>query len=229
MHIAICDDEQKELLHLKTLVNKYDSGIDVSLFSSAESMLNGIKKRCSDIILLDIEMEGMNGFAAAKELADMKNPPLVIFVTNSGEYTYRGYEVDAFRYLPKPVSYEVLAQDLSAAIAKVSSQKFAFKVDGCSHVIPINDILYFETSGHNLITHTKMTEFECRMNLSDAEISLPGNAFASPYKGYLVNLDHVGTVDKKDITLTNGVKVPLSRGRKKEFEQALFRFVRRLR
>ena len=228
MRVAICDDERDELLHLQELVNKYDSSIDVALFQSAEDLLCGIKERRCDIILLDIEMDGMNGFAAAKKLSEMKNPPLVMFVTNSGEYTYRGYEV-AFRYLPKPVSYAELAKDMSAASGKVSSQKFTITADGRSHVMPINDIFYFEAFGHNLVVHTKRNDFECRMKLSDAEASLPGNAFASPCKGLLVNLDCVDSLGGKELLLTNDVKIPLSRGRKKEFEQALFRFVRRSR
>jgi len=139
MHIAICDDEKNELLHLRALVNKYDSSIEVSLFPSAESLLAELKKRQYDIILLDIVMDGINGYAAAEKLAGMQNPPLVIFVTNSGEYTLRGYEVAAFRYLTKPVSYAVLVKALSAAIAKISPQKFTITAGGCDYVIPINE------------------------------------------------------------------------------------------
>jgi len=215
-------------LYLQALVKKYDSSVGVSLFTSAEGLLEAIKRLSIDIILLDIEMDGMNGFTAAKKLVSMQNPPLVIFVTNSGEYTYRGYEV-AFRYLPKPVSYAVLADVLSAAVARITSQKFTIISDGRSYVIPINDILYFETFGHSLIVHTMKNDFECRMKLSEAEALLPGNSFASSHKGYLVNLDYVDTVEDNELSLTLNVRIPISRRRKQEFEQALFRFVRRSR
>ena len=149
-----------------------------------------------------------------------------MFVTNSGEYTYLGYEV-AFRYLPKPVDYAVLSEVLSAAIAKIAPQKFAIIADGRSHIIPIDNILYFEVFGHRLIVHTKKSEFECRMNLSEIEAALPGNTFAKPHKSYLVNLDSVNTVGEKELTLTGDMRIPISRRRKQEFEQALYRFVRR--
>jgi len=226
MHIAICDDEQKELLLLQALVNQFDSSLEISLFPSARSLLETIKKQRCDIILLDIEMDGMNGFAAAEKIAKMRNPPLVVFVTNSGEYTYRGYEV-AFRYLPKPVSYSALANALAAAVAKISSQKFTITANGCYHVIPINDVLFFETFGHRLVVHTIGNIFECGMQLSEVEASLPGNTFASPHKGYLVNLDYVSTVNENSLSLTDETQIPISRRRKQEFEQALFRFVRR--
>jgi len=226
VRIAICDDEQRELSLLQGFVKKFNSCIDVSLFLSTESLLDGINKQPCDIILLDIEMDGLNGFAAAKKLADINNPPLVVFVTNSSEYTYRGYEV-AFRYLPKPVGYAILAEVLSAAIAKIAPYKFTINTNGCSHVIPINEILYFESFGHNLAVHTKANEFVCRMKLSEVEALLPVNNFATPHKSYLVNLDFVNTVAENELSLTVGVKIPISRRCKQEFEQVLFRFVRR--
>jgi len=228
VRIAICDDERKDLMHLQALVNKYDSSIAVSSFESAESLLGGVKEQHCDIILLDIEMDGMNGFTAAEVLSTMKNPPLIVFVTNSGEYTYRGYEV-AFRYLPKPVNYAVLADVLSAAIRKISSQKITITVEGSSHVLPIDSIHYFESFGHNLTVHTTAKDYICRTKLNEVESLLPGNSFASPHKGYLVNLDYVDTVGEDSLSLSNDVIIPISRRKKQEFERALFRFVRRSR
>ena len=66
---------------------------------------------------------------AEKKLVEMENPPLIIFVTNSGEYTYRGYEV-AFRYLPKPVAYETLEDVLNDAVDKIAPQKFSITENG---------------------------------------------------------------------------------------------------
>ena len=226
MHIAICDDEQKELLHLQTLVTKFDSCINISLFPSAESLLASITEQHCDIVLLDIEMDGLDGFTAAKKLKSIQNPPLIIFVTNSGEYTYRGYEV-AFRYLPKPVSYAVLEEVLSAAVAKIAPQKLTINANGHTFVINVSDILYFEAFGHSLVAHTKGDSFECKMKLGEVAALLPPFSFDSPHRGYLVNLDFVDTVREKELLLSCGIQIPVSRRRRKEFEQALFRFVRR--
>jgi len=163
---------------------------------------------------------------AEKKLVEMENPPLIIFVTNSGEYTYRGYEV-AFRYLPKPVAYETLEDVLNDAVDKIAPQKFSITENGRTYVLPISDILYFETSGHTIALHSKNRKYECRMKLSDVEALLPRNAFCSPHKSYLVNLDFVNVVNECELSPTNNEKIPISRRRKKDFEQALFCFVRR--
>ena len=225
MHIAICDDEKKELLFLQALVNKFDPTISTYLYKSAEDMFNGLKTQPCDIVLLDIEMDGMNGFKAAEILNKMENPPLVIFVTNSGEYLHRGYKV-AFRYVPKPVGYERLAENLADAIKQVTPLKITISTSGRTYVLPINDIIYFESFRHNLMVYTKNEKIESRMTLSKVETLLPNHLFASPYKGYLVNLKHVKKINADELLLANKLKTPLSRGQKKKFEQALFKYVR---
>ena len=228
MHIAICDDERKERLYLQSLISRFDSSIKTSLYESAEEMFDGLQTQKCDIILLDIEMNGMNGFDAAKELASTENPPLIIFITNSDEYTHRGYEV-AFRYLPKPVEYEELSKYIAAAAAKIAPQKITVLADGRTHVLAINDIMYFETFGHNLAVHTKKEKIETRMKLSDAEAMLPNHFFAAPHKGYLVNLEFVDKSEAKELVLTNKIRIPLSRRRKRDFEQSLYKYVREFR
>jgi DNA-binding LytR/AlgR family response regulator len=222
----ICDDESRELSHLQGLVKEYDVNIEVALFLSSENLLDGANKQQFDIVLLDIEMDGLNGFAAAKMLIDMQNPPLIVFVTNSGEYTYRGYEV-AFRYLPKPVCLSILSDALTAAYAKIAPYKFTINSNGCSFVVPINEIFYFESFGHRTIVHTKENTYDCRMKLSEAEALLPDNTFAAPHKSYLVNLDFVDTIRENEISISGEIRIPVSRRYKQQFEGALFRFVRR--
>jgi len=228
MRIAICDDENKELLHLKSHVIQFEPGLAISLFLSAGDLISEAQKNPFDIVLLDIEMDKLNGFDAAKRLKQMDNPPLIIFVTNSGEYTIRGYEV-AFRYLAKPVEFSILTKYLSAAFAEIAPEKFTVKENGLSCVLPISEIYYFEKFKHHLILYTKTVDYQCRMTLAEAEESISGNSFATPHKGYLVNLAHISSVGEACLTLTNGRTVPLSRRHKLEIERALFNYVRKQR
>lgn len=226
MRIAICDDEQKELLYLQNLVKKHDAYADILLFLSAESMLNSMENQQCDLVLLDIEMDEINGFAAAKKLVGMHNPPLIVFVTNSREYTYRGYEV-AFRYLLKPVNYSTLSDVLSAAKARVEPYKLKLSTNGYSHIISIYEISHFESFGHNLVVHTKASEFTCKMKMSEVEALLPDDTFAAPHKSYLVNLDFVNTIGENELSLIGEIRIPISRRYKQQFENTVFKFVRR--
>lgn len=226
MRIAICDDEPEELSHLQELVKKYDAHIDVSLFLSAESLLDSIERQRCDVVFLNIEMGGLNGFDAAKKLTGMRDPPLIAFVTNSGEHVYRGYGV-AFKYMIKPISFQDLSEALSAAKDKIKPYKFIISINGRTHIIPICEISHIESSGHKLAVHTKSGMFDCRMKLGEAEELLPSSAFAAPHKGYLVNLDFVHISGKNEVFLVDGIRIPVSRRCRHGFEDALFRFVRR--
>lgn len=84
-----------------------------------------------DLVILDIEMPGINGYAAAVRLRSMQRKPLVIFLTNNMAYTLRGYGV-AFRYLTKPIQPELLHFVLDAAIREIQANRFIFQ-RGLSH------------------------------------------------------------------------------------------------
>ena len=226
IRIGICDDDSKDLEYVKSLVTKYDPSFELFEFQSAENLLRSIKKQQLDIIFLDIRMDGINGFQAAKKLSETHHPPLIIFVTNSIKHSFRGYEVSAFRYLPKPIDYEMFANYLSAAIAKIIPQKIPISVDSKTHIISVFDIIYVESSGHNLIIYTTKEKFISRMRLIDAEAILPKNLFAKPHKSYLVNLGFVYIIETEEVVLASKQKIPLARGRKGDFERALDTFVR---
>jgi DNA-binding LytR/AlgR family response regulator len=176
-------------------------------------------------------MNGMDGFTAAKKIARMENPPLVVFVTNSDQYTTLGYGV-VFNYLIKPVSFDKLSEIINAVKAEITPKKITIEADGHSYVLQKKDILYVETFGHHQIIHTinpNMRELKPRMKLSEIEASLTDCAFVKPHKSFIVNLEYVDSVENNALNLTNNIKIPLSRRRKLEFEQALNRFVWRHR
>ena len=112
IHIAICDDEQAEIDYLSTLVNQWASrkGVAIQLneFPSAESFLFAYEGQHTDILLLDIEMGGMDGVTLAKKIRLMNKEVQIIFVTGYMEYIADGYDVEALHYLLKPVSEEKL-------------------------------------------------------------------------------------------------------------------------
>jgi DNA-binding LytR/AlgR family response regulator len=226
MKLAICDDDQTDLLRLRDLIRQYDADLDVTLFSSADALLRAFQTEFFDLIFLDIEMEAPNGYDAAVRLMQQEDKPLIVFVTNSGEYTLRGYGI-AFRYLPKPVTYEVLAPILTIALEQLTPQKLAIPANGTTQILSFREIQYLEVNDHDLHLHTSTSDYCFRGNLRDWEAQFPPGWFAKPHKSFLVNLSAVDHVDAKAVTLTNGAVLPLSQRNRKPFEAALLQFIRR--
>lgn len=228
MRVAICDDEEKDLLALKDAVYSFDlsGSMEVCAFSSAAALYEAEKRKKFDIAILDIEMEPPNGYDIAKRLIEDDPAPIIIFLTNSMAYTLRGYGV-AFRYLAKPIDQTQLNSALSAAVNEVSAKRFVFSMDGSSHVIRMEDIYYFEVFNHHTILHTMDQAYAFRATLKEIMKELPVGYFGSPHQSYIINFSHIKTAMAKEIHLTNGAIVPVSRRKQQEFDNQLRTYLRR--
>lgn len=228
MHIAICDDEALDLADLHSILRQYDlkKQFHISAFSSAAELLQSAKDVSYDIAILDIEMPSPNGYEAALELAKQPSPPLILFATNSMDYTIRGYGL-AFRYIPKPLTLEKLSPALDAAVREIYADRFAFSVDGVSHVLPMKDIYYIEVYNHVTTLHTMDDEYSLRATIKELLPRLPQGYFGMPQQSYIVNFTHIKTATTQEIVLTNGVRIPVSRRRQADFIRQLHHYLGR--
>ena len=226
MRIAVCDDEREAVEYLAGLVQTFDRLAEWAVFSDADSLLRAMETERADIVLLDIGMEGLNGYEAARRLKDLDSPPLVIFTTRSGDYAVRGYEV-AFRYLQKPINYEDFNRAMAAAYDKLAPRRLAVPGRLGETLLDVDRILYLESANYVTRIVTETETYTVRRSLKSMETELAGAGFARCHAGYLVNLDRVRSVAGGQLTLTDGTPIPVSRQRKKAFEQALMAFLRR--
>ena len=109
--IAFCDDEPVQLIYLEQLVKRWESQkgsrCEVTYYKSAEEMLfENPESFPFDLLLLDIELEKMNGIALAKKIREKDDSIMLAFLSNRKEYVFEGYEVQAIRYLLKPLQEE---------------------------------------------------------------------------------------------------------------------------
>lgn len=228
MHIMICDDDPLDLEKAFQMIKEYDvSGqLRVSTCLQAKELLNKGTSPSYDIVLLDIEMESPNGYEVAKQLIAWPSPPVIIFVTQSSEYTLKGYGI-ALRYLQKPLSKEKLEEAMDAAVQEASAHKFCFVSEDMTVGIPFREILYIEMFGHYAVIHASTAEYRIRSTLKEIQSKLPQGYFANPHKSILVNLEHVRCASNSQIILDNGGTVPISRRRQQEFNMTFYRFLER--
>src|SRR5690606_5707367 len=77
--------------------------------------LDWLQKNHADIMLLDIQMPGMDGLEVAAKVRQLENPPVIIFCTAYDEYALEAFRVQALDYILKPVSPEELTRALNRA------------------------------------------------------------------------------------------------------------------
>lgn len=228
MRIALCDDEATELKALEQLCEQYDAAkkFEIIAFSSAAALWKAAEKKRFDVILLDIEMEKPTGFEVAQELVKHENPPIIIFATKSQAYCVRGYGI-AFRYLVKPIQWDDFRDAIDAATMEIEANRLMLDVDNGKCLIPVRDILYIETYDHSTIVHTTRHSYTVRIPLSELVSRLPRRSFVSPQKSYLVNMYYILSTTPKDVTLTSGAVIPISRRKRTEFNECLNAFLGR--
>lgn len=227
MRIAICDDDPKDLAALSHYLKNYNaSGLDIYEFVKSKDLLLSIKAVTYDIVFLDIEMPAPNGYETALSLKKLMPNALIIFLTNSIEYTLRGYGL-VFRYLTKPIDRRILYSVLDTAIKEVTANRFVFTAEGTARIIRLEEIYYIEVFNHYIILHTVDREYPFRATLKDVLSQLPAGYFGMPHQSYIVNFAHIKTATSSDLHLTNGSTIPISRRRQKDFTEQFYLYLGR--
>ena len=226
--IAICDDRQTDRDYLSSLLNEWAAGVghmvQTRLFSSAEAFLFCYEEdKTWDMLLLDVEMDGMNGVTLAKTVRRDNRTVQLIFVTAYSEYIAEGYEVSALHYLMKPISKDKLFAVLDRAAEQCVKNGRFLTLDQPKEMIrlPLYEIRYLEASQNYVTIHGENGQkFTVRHTLGELERELDDRFFRTG-RSYIVNLACIRKVTRSDIHLRDGEVLPLPRGMYKSLNQAI--------
>ena len=233
MRIAICDDEEQFRAGLRALITKLIGDLDpeINSFHDGHDLLAEFDRKPYDIVFLDIEMPEMDGITLARTLRSRSSEVLIVFLTGHVEYAIEGYEVNALRYLTKPVKVEKLREVLNYVNSQNSTQRqLVVREDGNELVVNLSDIVYFEAQDQYVRICTVNGDHLVRYNISDFEDQLKDDGFFRTHRGYLVPLARIKKLVKTDVILDSGngeSSVPVSRGNTKMLKEALYSFVER--
>lgn len=216
IQVCICDDSPEERASINALVRDWSrrSGTDVSIteFPTAEAFLFGYEDLAPDIVLLDIEMSGMNGVELAKRLRAENKLIQIAFITGYSEYIAEGYEVAALHYLLKPVSPEKLFTTLDRAMERLETdgRKIVLETSAETVLLPIYEIRYIEVIKNYITIHAE-SDYIIKKTLKEMEGELDGR-FLRVGRSYIVNLRFISRVTRTEIFLRGGGSIPLPRG-----------------
>lgn len=225
-NIAIVEDEVEEAETLRAYFSRYTeeyhTTFTITHFLSAEVFLNRYRP-VYDLVLMDICLPRTSGMDAAAQLRRVDQSVPIIFVTNMAQFAVKGYEVDAFDFVVKPVSYANFALKIHRLMGKLAARREGeVLVTQSDHMIrlPASQIKYIEISGHRMVYHTTGGEVNAYGNLKEAEAALDPAIFARCNSCYLVNLNYVQAIQGHTV-LVGGDALQISRPRRKAFVQAL--------
>lgn len=228
MRIAVCDDEELFRIEFKSVLDKVliNAEYDIDTFSGGSSLYEAFLKNPFDLVFLDIEMPGIDGITLAKRLRAVSENVQIVFLTSHIEYALEGYEVNALRYLVKPVDMNKLSEVLKyIQDKKNNSRQIMIKQEGEDIVIDISDIIYMESMDKNVRIVTSKSEYITRYNISDYEEELKNSGFLRIHRGYLISLSKVKKIVKNDVIMDGDISLPVSRSNIKTLKDALYAYV----
>jgi two-component system, LytTR family, response regulator len=208
LRAVVVDDEAIARRHLVRLLARHDSLEVVGQAANGIEALSVIRELQPDLLFLDVEMPGMDGFQLLRELPKQ---PIVVFTTAHDRYALAAFKENSVEYLLKPVGSE----DVDRAVRKVSAlaaaagpdqqviEKVLLQLKAQTQkqiLLPVRDVLrpvrldqivYLEARDKSTIIYTLEGTFQTETSLADLESRLPADDFIRIHRQHIVNVKFI--------------------------------------
>lgn len=230
----IIDDESLAIAELEILLKTFPSIEIVGTSEKASEAIQLTNALKPDLIFLDINMPGMNGFEL---LTNLDEVPEVIFVTAYDEYAIKAFEVNALDYLLKPVNPDRLSDAIKRLEKRISREDKAPKEDRLTldkkifikdgekcFFVPVADIFLLESEGNYVKVYFEDKKPLLHKSLTYMENRLPENVFFRANRQYIFNMNYVKKIEPYFnstllIEMNNGLKIDLSQRQSVKFRE----------
>lgn len=215
----ITDDEPLARKGIRGYIEKTDF---LSLAGECETAIelnSFLKKETVDVIFLDVEMPGLTGM---EFLSSAVNLPKIIIVSAYEQYALKGYEMNVFDYLLKPVSYERFLKSVNKLynqhekeFKNVNVDHIFVKVEKKTKKLMLKDILFIESMENYVLVHTPVSKEVVYCTLKTMLDNLPSEMFFQTHRSFIVNTEHIQAIEGNTLEIGNH-KIPISRTLKDE-------------
>ena len=234
--VAVCEDNPRTAEQNKIAVCRVLNGrgrvqgrdYDVEVFHAATPLMERLTANSNayQLLLLDIQLDGDDGVEMARFLREHQINASIIYITDHPGFALDSFPTYPLEYLLKPVDEERLAAalDWDWQQRHIRPKRPVMQVG--SRVIPLDEIIYLETSGRKTAIHTQKDRIEYTVPLSKLKEEFQKQGFCLSHFSYLVNLAHVARVERDALTLDTGESIPVSR---RYYQDFMARYVESLK
>jgi len=223
---AVCDDDGQYAEYIARLAVRWGgltgNPVETECFPSAEAFLFRYEERRDfDVLLLDVEMAGMDGVELAKTVRQGDDDVQIVFITGYTDYIAEGYEVSALHYLMKPVNEEKFCQVLSRAVSRLARNEpyLTLELPNETVRLPLPEIRFLDVRQNYVTVHGRR-DYTLKRPLGEFEAALD-RRFYRMGRSCIVNLTCVRRVARTEVELTSGERLPLPRGQYEKLNRAI--------
>ena len=234
--IAILDDSDHDRMNIERIVYQYFSSkpcsFEINSFGKCDLLLMEVKEgKEFDVFLLDMELpdhmenEKKGGLYVAREIRKLHQESFIIYVTNYVDLAVEGYEVSAFRYIPKNQLKKKIPDAFNIILPKIeemNKSSYIIEKKNSMERIPYKDIYFVQKEGKYISIHHRYGVSLERKALKAFYEEIEGKDFCYMDQGCIVNLRNVEACQRDTIRLKENIILPVSRKRFDEIKRSLF-------
>ncbi|WP_410222457.1 LytR/AlgR family response regulator transcription factor [Pedobacter sp.] len=210
INCLVIDDEPLAQDVLERYINAYEQLNLIKKCSTVLEAFEILHLHDIQLIFLDIKLPSISGIDFIKTL---KDPPAVIFTTAYSEYAVQSYELDAIDYLLKPITFERFKRSMDKLLKQQPNEQAGknytyFKASGKLLKIEHHELYYAQSVKDYILLHTLKGSVITYMTMKYLEELLPADRFLRVHRSYLININHLTSVEKSRLYV-NQIPVPI--------------------
>jgi DNA-binding LytR/AlgR family response regulator len=227
----ICDDQGDSVKLVRSYLTRYCEEHHITCccdcYTSGKEAAHGDK--IYNIAFLDIEMNDTNGIELARVLRNKNRDIIIFFITAYEKYLDDALDLFALRFLKKPLDYSRFYNGLDKAIELLNDSMVDCYLKETGRLIRLksNTIMYIETTNHKTKVVTTDNVYTCTYLIDEWEKLLTHFSFVRVHKSFIVNMNHIEIYSRKQVILTNGAIIPISRHNQAAFRKAYYSYIKR--
>jgi len=240
MRVLIVDDEPLARDELAYLLGQCEGVSAIAQADSIEEALGTMLEDPVDLIFLDIHLTNESGLSLAAKINKLKKPPMIVFATAYDDYAIKAFELNATDYVLKPFELERIQQAVKKAYGQYSKQQIGeqetpkrkdtglqvlpIQMDERIYMLQVPEIIAIGIENGETTIYTKNMEYIIHEPLSALEKKIGGHPFLRVHRAFLINLKEIKEIQPWfnhtfQLTMSNGLKIPVSRSYMKEFKE----------
>jgi two-component system LytT family response regulator len=228
----IADDEPAARRGVRQLLANFPEFAVAGECRNGAEVLAALDTFAPDVVFLDIQMPGIDGFEVIKRRT-VERMPAVVFLTAFDQFAIKAFETEALDYLVKPVNEARFASTIKRLMKRLQSatrpargETIVVTTSRGATVLHLNEIDWIEAAGNYTQLWVGTRSYFLRESLQLLEQRVQKNGFIRAHRRALVRLDGVRELTRTRsgasiAVLSSGMRVPISRRRSASFTSAL--------
>ena len=239
MNVLIVDDEPLARNEVAYLLEKCQDVVEIKEADSIDEAMGKLIDYSIDLIFLDIHLTNESGLSLANKLKTLKHPPMIIFATAYDDYAIKAFELDAVDYVLKPFELTRVQQAVRKAAAFLDIEKttedtkeekitatLPVQSEERIYIIKLTSIVAISVESGKTTIYTEDQALVTHDPLNAWEKKLKKDTFLRVHRSFLINTRKIKEIQPwfnhtYQLTMSNQLKVPVSRSYMKEFKEKL--------